>query len=327
MLTYKVDRRTVRSAVELASHAPSVHNSQPWHWTLGRHLVHLSADLRRWLPATDADGRDLIVSCGAALHHLRVALVAVGIQAVVHRLPNPGEPDRLATVELNPGTTTDADLGLAAAVIRRRTDRRPFSDRPIPDDSWRELEGAAAAQGAILRMVGDEEARAALLAAIREAAARQADVAGYTTELATWSGHRAGDEGVPAANLLRGTAPGVPAARRFPEGDLGPHPDRRPDGAVLAVLGTASDDTLCRLRAGEALSAVLLAATTLGLAACPLSQPLEIGSTRRMLRDDVLDGTLSPQLVLRLGWPPAGPSLPATPRRPFAATATVEPDD
>jgi hypothetical protein len=96
---------------------------------------------------------------------------------------------------------------------------------------------------------------------------------------------------------------------------------------MLAVLGTASDDTLCRLRAGEALSAVLLTATSLDLATCSLSQPVEIGSTRRILRDDVLGGTLSPQVVLRLGWPPLGPSLRATPRRPFAATASVEPED
>ena len=93
---------------------------------------------------------------------------------------------------------------------------------------------------------------------------------------------------------------------------------------MLTVLGTASDDALSRLRAGEALSAVLLTATAHGLASCPLSQPLEISSARIMLRDDVLGGTLSPQLVLRLGWAPAGPSLPATPRRSFADTATVD---
>ena len=75
-LAAAVDRRTVRAAIELASRAPSVHNSQPWRWMVGPHSVHLYADLRRWLPATDADGRDLVVSCGAALHHLRVALAA-----------------------------------------------------------------------------------------------------------------------------------------------------------------------------------------------------------------------------------------------------------
>ena len=251
MLTDKVDHRTVRSAIELASHAPSVHNSQPWHWTVGRRVVHLNADLTRWLPATDADGRDLTVSCGAALHHVRVALAAAGIRAAVHRIPNPGEPDRLATLELTSGTPTEADLELAAAITGRRTDRRPFSDWQIPEDSWRELEGAAVGQGAILRMVSGGGPRAALLEAIREADAQQKDVPGYGTELAMWSGRRAGDDGVPAANLLHARAAGIPAARDFPAGDIGPYPLGREDGAVLAVLGTASDDTLSRLRAGR----------------------------------------------------------------------------
>ena len=113
---------------------------------------------------------------------------------------------------------------------------------------------------------------------------QQTEVPGYETVLATWTGRRAADDGVPAANLLRRTAAGIPAARRFAEGDIDPYTADRKDGAELAVLGTASDDPLSQLRAGEALSAVLLTATTLGLGTCPLSQPLEIGTTRRMLR-------------------------------------------
>jgi nitroreductase len=323
VIVNKVDSRTVRSAIALASHAPSVHNSQPWSWTLGRHVVHLGTDLHRWLPATDADGRDLTVSCGAALHHLRVALAAAGVRTSVHRIPNPAEPDRLATLELRPGPAGEADFAAAAAITRRRTDRRPFGDWRIPEDTRRQLEDAAVGQGAILREVGAGRPRSALLEAIRVAAAAQQDVPGYATELATWTGGRTGDDGIPAANLLRGKAPGVPAARRFAGGDIGPVPASSKDGATLMVLGTASDDRLSQLRAGEALSAVLLAATTLGLATCPLSQPLEIGTTRRMLRDEVLAGTLSPQLVLRVGWAPVGPSLPATPRRSVADIATI----
>jgi hypothetical protein len=288
--------------------------------------VHLDADLQRWLPATDADGRDLALSCGAALHHLRVALAAAGVRAVVHRMPNPGDRNRFATLELEPGAATESDLELAAAIVRRRTDRRPFGDWPVPGESRQRLEAAAIAQGAILRVVGDGKPRSALLEAIRDAALQQQDVSGYETELATWSGHRAGSDGVPAANLLRRKAAGVPVARRFASGDVDPVAPDREDGALLMVLGTASDDQLSRLRGGEALSAVLLTATTLGLASCPLSQPLEVSSARITLRDDVLGGTLSPQLVLRLGWAPAGPSLPATPRRSFAHTVTVEHD-
>jgi nitroreductase len=325
----RIDPRSVRSAIELASHAPSVHNTQPWHWTIGRRVVHLNAERHRRLPATDADGRDLTVSCGAALHHVGVALAAAGIRTTVHRIPDPAEPERLATLELKPGTASEGDLEMAAAITRRRSDRRPFGDRPIPEETWLQVQNAAIGQGAILRPVVGPRARSALLEAIRQAAALQQDVPGYTTELASWSGHHAGDDGVPAANLLRNSAAGVagaPAARRFARGDIDPVPARRADGAMLAVLGPASDDTLSQLRAGEALSSVLLTATTLGLASCPLSQPLEIGSTRHILRDHVLEGSLSPQLVLRLGWPPVKRSLPATPRRSSTDIATVEQD-
>ncbi|MCU1662063.1 MAG: nitroreductase [Pseudonocardia sp.] len=94
-----------------------------------------------------------------------------------------------------------------------------------------------------------------------------------------------------------------------------------PDGAVLLVLGTASDDPLSQLRAGEALSAVLLHATEVGLAtSCPLSQPLEVGTSRVVLRAEVLDGTVSPQLVMRVGWAPIVPPLRPTPRRPIDDT-------
>jgi len=179
MIRDKVEQRTVRSAIELAGHAPSIHNSQPWHWTVGRSVVHLTADRQRWLPATDADGRDLALSCGAALHHLRVALAAAGVHASVHRMPDPGGRDRLATLELSPGVATDVDLELAAAIVRRRTDRRPFGDWSVSGESRQRLETAATEQGAILRVVGDGRPRSALLEAIRDAAARQRDLPGY----------------------------------------------------------------------------------------------------------------------------------------------------
>ncbi len=86
------------------------------------------------------------------------------------------------------------------------------------------------------------------------------------------------------------------------------------------VLGTTTDDPRAQLRAGEALSAVLLHATELGLATCPLSQPLEVDWPRATIRDELLGGALFPQLVLRVGWAPAGPALPATPRRPIDET-------
>ena len=104
-------------------------------------------------------------------------------------------------------------------------------------------------------------------------------------------------------------------SRNFPLGQIDIPIGAAPDQATFLVLGTASDDQLSQLRAGEALSAVLLRATAMGLASCPLTQPLEVTSTRLRLRDEILGGTASPQVVLRLGWPQSGLLLPITPRR------------
>lgn len=313
------------SAIELAGRAPSIHNSQPWQCAVRGRTLHLYADERRWLPATDADHRDLMLSCGAMLDHLMVALRAVGLEPTVHRLPNPAVEDHLAALELRLAEPSDADIDLARAIAPRRTDRRPYPGWEIPDPFLRQLAEQAANRGTVLRAITDPVARDTLLSTLREAAAAQREVPGYDTELAVWTGRHLSDDGVPAASLLAKNATRADAARDFPAGNVSVT-TAESDGAVLLVLGTASDDRMFQLRAGEAMSAVLLRAVQLGLAGCPLSQPLEIPSARRVLQGEVLDGTLSPQLVLRIGFAPSGPKLPETARRPVAAILRTESD-
>lgn len=90
------------------------------------------------------------------------------------------------------------------------------------------------------------------------------------------------------------------------------------DNGVVVALGTHADDDLARLRAGEVTSLVLLSATALGLANCPVTEPLEIPSTREAVRSDVFGASGYPQMLMRFGWaPPGAEPLPATPRRPL----------
>jgi hypothetical protein len=318
MITETLQEPTLLAALSLAGRAPSVHNSQPWRWQLGDHSVHLYIDPRRWLPATDPHGRDLLLSCGAALHHLRVALAAFDVDAEVHRMPNPAEPDHLAAVELRPGASTETDLALATAIENRRSDRRLFARRPVPAAYLRALSTQAGAQGALLVQTDDPIDRLRLITAIDTAAAVQDATSGYAVEIATWSGQHAATDGVPSANVPKPRVERMALPMRdFADGELDQPDSAASDGAVILALGTAADDRLSQLRAGEAASAVLLRATELGLASSVLSQPLEIPFTRRFVRDRVLGGVLSPQLLFRVGWPPAGAaSIPATPRRP-----------
>ena len=314
------DNDTLRTAIELAVRAPSIHNTQPWRWLIGDHSVHLFADRARHVPAVDPDGRDLVISCGAALHHFRVALAALGWVCAVHRLPNPATPDHLASLEFRPRKPSDQDIAAAVLISRRRSDRRRMSAWPVPPDHLRLIAARARAEGALAVPVVDPAARFALTGAIAQAAVIQENTPEYAFELATWTGRaRGGVDGVPAANVpvAIGRRRHDPDLRVFPHGTLTePSGKRYGQQTELLVIATSGDDVRSRLRAGEATSAALLAATELGLATCPLSQPLEIADSRRRVRDDVLGGTAEPQLVIRLGCAPTtADPLPATPRR------------
>jgi hypothetical protein len=60
--------------VAAAAWAPSVHNAQPWRFTVGGQQISLHADAGRQLAVADPDGREMMISCGAALFTARLAL-------------------------------------------------------------------------------------------------------------------------------------------------------------------------------------------------------------------------------------------------------------
>ncbi|CAM2803989.1 NAD(P)H nitroreductase [Mycobacterium intermedium] len=312
------DAATLRTVLTLAGRAPSIHNTQPWRWRVNAASLDLFSQPELQLHSTDPDGRDLIISCGVALHHCVVALASLGWQAKVNRLPNPADPRHLATIEVKRQVPDQTDIALAAAIPRRRTDRRAYSSWPVSGGDLAQLAARAARCGVMLRQVDAlEKMRTIVAQAVRDHTGNN----DYMRELTAWSGRYGSMAGVPARNAPV-SEPRAPIPGRLFAGPGLAQPSGvlpADDNAALLALGTDRDDRLARLRAGEATSVVLLTATAKGLACCPITEPLEIPETREAVRADVFGTSGYPQMLLRVGWAPINADpLPSTPRRALA---------
>lgn len=322
--------QALEAAAGIGGFAPSIHNTQPWRWRVAAPVLELRAVRDRQLAVTDPLGRLLTISCGAALHHARVALAAEGVRCTVQRLPDPADPDLLARITVTDrGGASPATTRLLDAIRDRHTDRRPVSSTPVDSSALARLGQAALAEGAHLHVLAPDGVIQLASAAARAQRVENRDPY-FVEELAYWVGGSntpsvagpsaaGGGEtlGLPAdvipATPPRSTVPG----RDFGHGGTLPISESPPSGgpdraATYAVLYTGEDQPAAWLRAGEALSAVWLTATVEGVSVLPLSAAVEVGDTRATLRR-LLSGLGEPMLVLRVGVPEPGP-VPHTAR-------------
>ena len=323
----RIDPAVLVGAVQLACRAPSVHNSQPWHFVADDGELRLFLQPHRVPHATDHSGREGVISCGALLDHLRVAVAAAGWHAAVARFPNPNELDHLATVTFSPAElVTEADRARADAILRRRTDRLPFAAPP----NWPVIEGllrsAVDPDLATLHVVGDD-ARSQLAEASRLTESLRRYDSSYHAELQWWTSPFEVADGVPFSALVSGTErERTDVARTFPDAEHTTG-DRRWTSTTRSssVLSTYGDNRREALGCGEALSALLLEATLAGLATCTLTHLTELDASRDIVR--ALTGADDdPQVLVRIGRVPAlGEVPPATPRRPMADVLEVRP--
>lgn len=315
------DPEAIREAVVLACRAPSLHNSQPWRWVAEGATLHLYADSHRLIPATDPSGRELLLSCGAVLDHLRVAMAAAGWDSNTERFPDPHNPDHVATLQFRPAeAVTETHRRRANAIRRRRTDRLPF-DAPV---RWTALQSvlhdSVVPCQVMLDLVSDD-ARPRLAEASRLTETLRRYDTSYQHELRWWTSPFASDIRMPQDALASSSeAARVDVARAFPPGGETQHRvtvDH--DHSKILVLSTHhDDDPLDVLRCGEALSAVLLECTMAGMATCTLTHMTEIGPSRDLIRELIGQACL-PQLLIRIGRSPATHQhVTPTGRRPLA---------
>jgi hypothetical protein len=299
--------------------APSSHNTQPWLFKIAEDAVEIYADRTRALPVCDPDDRELIISCGAAVFHMRVALRHFGHRGVIDILPKPHDPDLLARVSFGDAyEPMPEEQHLFRAILKRRTNRSRFEDRPVPDALLVDLQQAARMEGATLQVVRGENRRNSIVDLVAEGDRIQMADKSFRRELAAWvrSNRSTQHDGIPGygfgfTDIVSVGGPFV--IRTFDLGGFQAAKDRdlATGSPVIAVMHTEADTARDRIAAGQALARVLLRARADNVWGSFLNQPIEVEHLRPKLRD-ALDITGFPQILLRMGY---GPEVRPTPRR------------
>jgi hypothetical protein len=250
----------------------------------------------------------MLISCGAALFGMRLAIKGLGYQPVITLLPEPERPRLLATVRLGePSPMTNAERSMLSALPRRHTHRGAYVSGPLPRGLVIGLQHDAVAEQAALALV-DRPADYTKLATIvaRAAAALDADCRSRS-DAHRWvrpAGSSSSD-GVPAW-AVPGISTSWPQPGRLVQRDLdlgrgiGVLEAEGPPPAATAILLTSADTKGDWLRAGQALHRVLAHAAASLVFATLYSQPLESAQTRALIRSKLrLAG--APQVLLQLG--------------------------
>jgi hypothetical protein len=338
----------LRFLTRYAQLAPSGHNTQPWRFDVDDDGAWLYAEAEYALDALDPGARELIMSCGAALFHLRAAMRHYGLVPAVTLLPrtddtrerdgapesdatesNASESDAAKSHALVPtgplaritAPTSQAatlrDERLFTAIKQRRTHRGDFAGDPVPDTEVDELVREATNEGVVVHVVRADADRQRVSDLVDESVRRMLDDPSVRSELSAWSRFGSGAEGVPgsARGWGRVKTAAAPFWMRLPGIGLNPWNEearQAREAPVLVILGTATDAPPDLLRAGQGLDRLLLRATSYGLGASFLNQPIKVPSCRDELAE-LLPGDVRPQIVLRLG--KASESGSATGRR------------
>jgi hypothetical protein len=305
---------------EAARLAPSIHNTQPWHFEPLADGLAVHEDVTRALLSLDPLGRQRTMSCAAAAANAVVALAHAGRRPVVELLPDPDQPHLLVRVRAGSSQApSPEDVRRFEALTIRRAHRRLHQRRPVSQEDLDLLCEAVAGEGA-RPVVPDRLTRRRIGVLLRAALRHQLDDLEHLAEVDRWIRHpdESGEphDGIPVASL--GTTP-FPADSIVHDGwdaeelDEIPVEDEIEASTVLAIT-TRSDTRRDWLAAGMALERLWLDAAARDLALTFADQATQWPETRDQAAAALgVPGDL--QLVLRVGHPLV--DVPPTPRRPL----------
>lgn len=304
--------------------APSTYNTQPWRFAVSENGIEVYADYTRRMPVADPGNRELLMSVGAAVATLRIAAAHFGFSCLVE-YNHTGSSDRPLAVALLTPTASHPSAGspgetLFPAIVRRRTNRRPFLLSRIPRSALEGFAGLDSGRPSSLVVSVDARLNGTVAGLVAEADAQQFADQAVRDDLSAWIHPDAAavPDGIPAiATDARGVPPPIAswAVRAVDNARQRATQDQNLCREAPALAVISSEDTVPHwLDAGELLQQLLLTAEREGLACSYFNMPMHVPEIRARLRA-VIGVSSWPQLLLRTGY--CLEETPRTPRRPL----------
>ena len=131
----QISQQVITRIIELARHAPSSHNTQPWEVRIEADVITLGYAPNRQLKVGDPDLRELFLSLGAFIETVVCAGQDLGVSVNYEFVSS--DPSCVARLTL--ATTGHKEKKWSKAIINRRTDRRLYQQTSLRNNLLQEL--------------------------------------------------------------------------------------------------------------------------------------------------------------------------------------------
>ena len=280
--------------------APSLHNTQPWHFVVQDNLINVLADRSRQLHVADADARELYISIGCAIENLMIAITYFGLNATVKYFPEANDEVWVASLSFKEAAATAslADQELFHAITLRHTNRQTYFNKPLNERDVQKLQDCLRESNTTLQLTDDPEIKQQIDSLVISADITQFADPDYRVELNNWInqgefGYRwlIARVGQLATNYL--------ASHHKPTKT---EADVVLNAPMLALISTTANDRLAQIKTGQLFERLALYATTLNIGIQPLSQILQVTELKPEV-SKLFSGSASvPQMAFRLGY-------------------------
>ncbi len=282
----------LRFAVKYAALAPPEHTWQPQEFNVSDDFVELNAKDDRIVDALDPERREAMISCGASLQFLKMALKHHGCFGRVELFPDLDRPTLAARIHAGYSWERDPQEAQLFEAMKLRGANHLSGGLPVPDLMLNALESGVARERGWLDFARSETSQRRLLGLTSPRGRIRIDELRFQNETPL----RSTDGGWDSSSLANARLNGgfsrwrrpmlavrvrtLPITTHGLDGDTEPVPKT----GTYAVLKTKTDDKHGWLAAGQTMARLILHARTLGLSCSFFTDVLQRPALRSELR-------------------------------------------